>query len=116
MSKHTIAQYQIEVARCRGEGDDRAWALGLTGESGEVAELIKKLHYHGGADKKGPITGNRILDECGDVLWYLTALLNCYGYSLHDCIDANIAKLQRRFPNGFNYDDAHKQTDYKVSS
>jgi NTP pyrophosphatase (non-canonical NTP hydrolase) len=111
MVKVTFHEYELMVKRLMA-GDDLAWALGLAGETGEVVELIKKLHYHGGADKKGPITPNRILNECGDVLWYLTAMLNTFGYTLHDCIDNNYEKLAKRFPNGiFNSEQAHAQAD-----
>lgn len=47
----TFLEYQLMVKRLM-KGDDICWALGLAGESGEVVELIKKLHYHNGADKK----------------------------------------------------------------
>lgn len=106
-----LTQYQAEFARTRGEGNDTTWALGLTGESGEVADLIKKLHWHGGKDKKGPITPARILDETGDVIWYAAALLDYFGYTLADCMKANQAKLQKRHPNGFTFATAAAQMD-----
>lgn len=108
---NTLESYKHAVHRTMGNGDDRAWALGLAGESGEVVDLVKKLHYHGGFDKKGPITPDRILNECGDVLWYLVALLDSYGFSLHQCIDANVAKLQKRHPNGFTFETAREHRD-----
>lgn len=62
--------------------------------------------------KKGPITAPRILDECGDVLWYLTAMLDAFGYSLYDCMENNYAKLTKRFPDGtFDAAQAHAQAD-----
>ena len=105
--------YQDMVRRLM-KGDEIAWALGLAGETGEVLELIKKKYYHDGQDKKGPITPERILDECGDVLWYLTAMLEQNGFSLRDCMSSNYMKLRKRFPSGvFNSVEAHAQRDYE---
>lgn len=105
-------EYQMQVVECLAEGDEICWALGLGGESGEVLDLIKKKHYHGGVDKKGVITKERILDECGDVLWYLTAMLGSQGFSLEDCMIANATKLSKRFPEGkFNFQQAREQRD-----
>jgi NTP pyrophosphatase (non-canonical NTP hydrolase) len=110
----SLHSYQTDVVECLAEGDEICWALGLVGEAGEVSELIKKKYYHGGTDKKGIITPHRILDECGDVLWYLTAMLGANGFSLQDCMDANATKLSKRFPEGkFNVQQAHLQADYK---
>lgn len=107
----TTSFYESMVHRL-SKGDDKCWALGLSGEVGEVVELIKKLHYHDGADKKGPITRERILNECGDVLWYLTAMLQAFDYTLEDCMNNNYAKLTKRFPNGtFDSQQAHAQAD-----
>ena len=106
-----LGDYQAAFKQTRGEGNDFCWALGLTGEAGEVADLIKKLHFHGGADKKGPITPERILIETGDVLWYAAALLDFYGYTLADCMKANRDKLRARHPAGFTASSAQKQAD-----
>ena len=72
------------------------WTIGLVEEAGEVAGLIKKELYHGHArdDKK-------FLNECGDVLFYLTCLIHDRGYELKDAMQANIDKLEKRYPNGF---------------
>lgn len=107
-----LIQYQQKVSDLMA-GDEVAWALGLAGEVGEVVELVKKKHYHQGADKKGPITTERILDELGDVLWYLTAMLIQHGESLHHCMMKNMQKLEARFPSGyFKSEEAHRQADY----
>lgn len=69
-------------------------ALGLTGESGEYSEKIKKLIRDGKLDK--PLA----LKELGDVLWYLTASANELGYSLTDVAEVNIVKLSDRAERG----------------
>ena len=106
-----LTEYQAAFKQTRGEGTDLCWALGLSGESGEVADLIKKLHFHGGADKKGPITPQRIMEETGDVIWYAAALLDFYGFTLADCMKANREKLRKRHPTVFTYKSAQRHAD-----
>ena len=72
-------------------------ALGLCGEAGEVAELVKKHVFHG-----HPIDTVRLLKEIGDVLWYLNYLAaRCLGCTLLAVMRANIQKLSARYPEGF---------------
>ncbi|TFG35954.1 MAG: hypothetical protein E4H47_00025 [Parcubacteria group bacterium] len=70
--------------------------LGLAGESGEVAEKVKKiLRDHGGAideEKKKEIT-----KELGDVLWYLAQIASEIGVPLEEVASLNIEKLRSRF-------------------
>lgn len=69
-------------------------ALGLTGESGEYSEKIKKLIRDGKLDKALAVK------ELGDVLWYLTASAKELGYSLSDVAEINIVKLSDRADRG----------------
>lgn len=75
-----------------------AWnALGLAGEAGEVADLVKKGIFHQrGVDKE------QLKKELGDVLWYLTALCSDLGLSLAEVMDHNLKKLEARFPEGYD--------------
>ena len=69
--------------------------LGLVGESGEVAEKIKKVLR----DKNGVIdenTKSEIKKELGDVLWYLSQLSTELNLSLDDIADENLQKLSSR--------------------
>ena len=77
------------------------YGLGLTGESGEVADLIKKFWFH-----KHDIDRDDIIKELGDVLWYVSQLSRYVGVTLEEVATANIAKLQKRYPNGFNENDS----------
>ena len=74
-------------------------ALGLCGESGEVADVIKKWRNQGhGLDSE------KVVEELGDVMWYLSLAAHTLGYSLSEVATMNIEKLKRRYPNGFDPD------------
>ena len=74
-------------------------ALGLTGESGEVADLVKKHLYQGhGIISVLP----KIKEELGDVLWYVALIASATGTPLEDIMQANIDKLRKRYPDGFD--------------
>ena len=81
-----------------GKDGMRVWmALGLAGEAGEVADLVKKgILHRTNVDRPG-----RIMEELGDVLWYVAGLASHYGLSLDDIMEANIAKLRERYPDGW---------------
>jgi NTP pyrophosphatase (non-canonical NTP hydrolase) len=69
--------------------------LGLTGESGEVANNIKKCIR----DDNGVLTAERhakIIDELGDVLWYVTMLCYELEIPLETIAIRNLAKLKKR--------------------
>jgi NTP pyrophosphatase (non-canonical NTP hydrolase) len=69
--------------------------LGLCGESGEVAEKIKKMVR----DEGGVLTDERrqaLSKEMGDVLWYLAQLATEAHLDLDAIAEANLAKLLSR--------------------
>lgn len=73
--------------------------LGLTGETGEIAEKIKKVIR----DKEGIIDNETKLEiskELGDVLWYLSQLSTELNISLDEIAQKNIEKLQSRKKRG----------------
>lgn len=74
-------------------------ALGLSGETGEVSEKIKKVFR----DCDGVFTDEKRMEiskEIGDVLWYLSALCKDLDLSLEDCAIKNIDKLLSRKERG----------------
>jgi len=73
-----------------------ATCLGLAGESGELLDLIKKRDHHG-----VNVSKEQIIDEAGDVLFYLVGLLVSEGASLSQVISWNTEKLRARYPDGF---------------
>ncbi len=73
--------------------------LGLVGESGEVAEKIKKVIR----DKDGYFDANskkELKKELGDVLWYLSNICNEFNFSLDEVAKINLEKLNSRLING----------------
>ena len=74
------------------------FALGLAGESGEVADLIKKGIGHG-----HDVPLDKLTSELGDVLWYVAAVAKCYGLTLEEVAAYNVAKLRKRYPDGFSH-------------
>lgn len=71
--------------------------LGLTGEAGEVANKIKKLQRDDRTlDEMRPL----LLDELGDVLWYLSALCDEIGVTLEEVASNNLTKLESRERRG----------------
>lgn len=72
------------------------YALGLNGETGEIADRIVKCHK----DNGGYIDSNAVMDlmfEIGDVMWYMSQLASELGITLETCAENNISKLKERY-------------------
>lgn len=96
-----FAQYQAQATETavypgQGQGAGLAYiALALAGETGEVANKVKKILR----DKGGVLNARdaaAIAEECGDVLWYLAALCTELGADLGGVAVLNLAKLESR--------------------
>jgi len=69
--------------------------LGLCGEAGEVAELVKK------AIRSGKVLDrNKVKDELGDVFWYATRLADELSLGVSAVLEANVEKLKERQVRG----------------
>lgn len=75
-------------------------ALGVAGEAGEVVDLVKKTHITG-----HPFDRVKFVEELGDLEFYLEGLRQALGITRAETLDANVAKLSKRYP-GFQYSDA----------
>lgn len=73
---------------------------GLAGESGEVADLWKKIKYHSLEYNEESI--GKLKKELGDVCWYLFQTAYALNIPMRKIIDGNIEKLQKRHANGFS--------------
>lgn len=72
-------------------------ALGLSGESGEVADLVKKNWMQGHV-----LDLDHVAKELGDVCWYVAETATAIGYDLETIMRMNIEKLRKRYPDGFD--------------
>lgn len=71
--------------------------LGLCGEAGECADIVKKHLFQGhNLDKR------HLARELGDVAWYLAVSAYAIGEPLENIFEKNIEKLKRRYPEGFD--------------
>ena len=71
--------------------------MGLCGESGEAIDIVKKWLAQGHELDK-----EKLAKELGDICWYLAETATALGYSLEDIMSANIEKLRKRYPEGFD--------------
>lgn len=71
---------------------------GLASEVGEVAGVWKRV-LRKDYESDNQAIRTRMLDELGDVLWYVTSLCLQHDSSLEDLIGRNTAKLARRLEN-----------------
>lgn len=81
-------------------------ALGVAGEGGEVADVVKKHVFHG-----HPFDREKVKGELGDVLWYVAMLARACDTDLNEIAQMNIEKLRKRYPNGFTKQDSIKRVD-----
>lgn len=70
--------------------------MGMNGEAGECIDLLKKCLFQGKELDK-----EHMAKELGDVAWYLAVSAHALGYDLETVFQMNIAKLEARYPNGF---------------
>ncbi|ALY08118.1 MazG nucleotide pyrophosphohydrolase domain protein [Bacillus phage vB_BhaS-171] len=73
------------------------YSLGLTGEAGEVADIIKKVIFHGHEMER-----HEVAKELGDVMWYVSQLARLTGFTLEQIAEMNIKKLEKRYSKGFS--------------
>ncbi len=69
--------------------------LGLTGEAGEVANIVKKIQRDFGGEITDEIRA-KLKDELGDVLWYISACADELGLTLQEIAEFNVKKLAAR--------------------
>ena len=84
-------------------------ALGLSAESGEFTEVIKKIVLQGKPYNKENVF--HLKRELGDICWYLAQACMALDTTFDEIIEMNVDKLKARYPGGeFN---VHKSENRK---
>ena len=96
-----LKDYQLSALRTANTAlttDERLMdaAAGLAEEAGEVLGLVRKRVYQ---QRETP--REKLVEELGDVLWCLAMTAESLGITLEEVATTNVAKLQRRHPDGF---------------
>ena len=71
--------------------------MGLCGEAGEAIDIVKKWMAHG-----HELDREHLAKELGDIAWYLAEAATALDLSLDEILEANIEKLKKRYPQGFD--------------
>lgn len=119
MNQKTIDEYQGWLKETSwyghaGEHNAKEMAylmLGLSGETGELADAFKKIVREVGFDSKEGFEALmkeqklELIDELGDVMWYMAQICNYFGVNLTTLMAFNAAKLHRRLADNYKYQD-----------
>ena len=98
---------------CSLDGDDAHMlhmALGLAGEVGELIDGLKKGLIYG-----APIDLDNVIEEMGDIEFYMEGLRLSMDINRDECLAANINKLatgeNARYSEGYSDDAAQYRAD-----
>lgn len=80
--------------------------MGLCGESGEAIDIVKKWLAQGHELDK-----EKLAKELGDICWYLAETATALDLSLEEIMAANIEKLKKRYPDGFEAERSIHRTE-----
>lgn len=72
-------------------------AMGLASEAGEILDNVKAHIFYG-----KPLDVINLVEEAGDILWFLSLLLQQEGLTIEDAVKGNRAKLNARYGEGFS--------------
>ena len=94
-------EYQAAALRTAGQYDHKQLlingVMGLNGEAGECIDLVKKHLFQG-----HELPTDKLMDELGDVLWYVAIATAATGHCLNEVMERNVDKLRKRYPEGFD--------------
>ena len=110
----TLEEYQEQsrtTAVYPGKGEFQGLAycvLGMCGEAGECANDVKKMSRDDRTLRK-PERIERIVDEVGDLMWYVAQTCSELGISLQTVIEMNREKLKSRQVRGTLHGDGSRR-------
>ena len=83
--------------------------FGLSGEVGEMNDMIKKWVFH-----EKDLDVIHLKKELGDVMWYVAMMCQSMDWNLDDILQMNVDKLKARYPEGFDVIKANNRQEGDV--
>ena len=100
-----FAEYQKEARRTQNSEltprerlEHALW--GLSSEVGEVCGIHQKTH------QGHTLNAVALRKELGDCMWFLAEVCDVYGFSMEAIAEENIAKLRKRYKDGFTVEES----------
>lgn len=81
-------------------------AVGISGEAGELLDAIKKHVIY-----NKPLDTENVVEELGDIMFYMEGLMQDLSISGEECIEQNIKKLEVRYAQGYSDKAAQERQD-----
>ena len=113
--QHSVNLHRLIVARLAKDGGQMMveqspqdchlnhMVIGLAGECGELVDAIKRKTIY-----RKPLDMANVIEELGDIEFYLEGIRNSLCITRQETLDANIAKLEARYNSG-SYSDKQAQ-------
>ena len=80
--------------------------LGISGEAGELLDAIKKAAIY-----RKPLDRANVIEELGDLEFFMQGLRDSLGITREQCLEANIIKLSRRYGEQYSDQAAQARAD-----
>lgn len=100
-----IGTYALSARRTQNPQLTRAEAalhsiFGMCAELGEIQSIFQ--HYYQGE----PVDKDKLEKELGDLMWFIIEFCDKFCIDPSHMLKANIAKLKKRYPNGFTKEES----------
>lgn len=107
---YTFDVYQEHASRTAKEMDQISdiihATLGMASEAGELTSSVKSWMAYG-----NPLDVKNIVEEMGDIMWYIALMCKTLNIKMEDVAVNNIAKLYERYPEKYSDEDAVARAD-----
>jgi NTP pyrophosphatase (non-canonical NTP hydrolase) len=81
-------------------------SIGIAGEAGELLDAVRKHVFDG-----QPLDRKNVVEELGDLCFYLEAAMQAFGIKRSDIEELNMAKLFERYKDGYSDQQAQERKD-----
>lgn len=99
MNNLTFDEYQTQALKtvCYDQSIGPYYTiLGLCGETGEIADKLKKIYRDKDWKNISKEDRQAILKEVGDVLWYVSKICDDFNVSFSEVAQLNLDKINKR--------------------